>query len=85
MRANVLHFEPHVALFVDDNNPLIFYNAIADFAVKKLKTNGHVYAEIHENLAPNVKKLFLDKGFKQVEIKKDMQGKDRMVKATMLL
>jgi release factor glutamine methyltransferase len=85
MHANVLNFEPHIALFVDDNNPLIFYNAIADFAINKLKIDGYVFAEIHESLAANVKELFLNKGFENVVIKKDMQGKDRMLKATMLL
>jgi release factor glutamine methyltransferase len=83
--ANVVNFEPHLALFVDNNDPLIFYNAIADFAKEKLNPNGNVYVEIHENLAFNVKKLFSFKGFQHIEIKKDMQGKDRMIKATMLL
>jgi len=72
-------------LFVKDNDPLIFYEAIADFAKEKLMANGKVYVEIHEEQAFNVKKLFSFKGFNHVEIKKDMQGKERMIKATMLL
>jgi release factor glutamine methyltransferase len=85
MNANVLNFEPHLALFVEDDNPLIFYNAIAAFAKEKLNPNGHAYVEIHENLASDVMKLFSFKGFQHIEVKKDMQGKDRMIKATMLL
>jgi release factor glutamine methyltransferase len=85
MPANVVNFEPHVALFVDANDPLIFYNAIADFALEKLLSNGLIYAEIHEDLSSNVKELFLQKGFTEVTIKKDIHGKKRMLKATMLL
>lgn len=82
--ANVVNFEPHVALFVNENDPLIFYNTIADFALEKLLPNGIVYAELHENLYSDVKKLFLQKGFQDITIKKDLQGKNRMLKATML-
>ena len=84
MPANVVNFEPHVALFVDANDPLIFYNAIADFALEKLLSNGLIYTEIHEDLSSNVKELFLQKGFQDVTIKKDLLGKHRMLKATML-
>ncbi|HVM89660.1 MAG TPA: peptide chain release factor N(5)-glutamine methyltransferase [Puia sp.] len=85
MQQNVIGYEPHLALFVEDDNALMFYEAIAAFAKTKLKPRGTVYVEIHEELAPHVKKLFSFSGFQQVEIKKDMQGKDRMIKATMLL
>ncbi|HSZ85836.1 MAG TPA: peptide chain release factor N(5)-glutamine methyltransferase [Puia sp.] len=81
---NVINFEPHIALFVNDDDPLIFYNVIADFALEKLLSNGIVYAELHEDLFSNVKKLFLQKGFQGVTIKKDLLGKHRMLKATML-
>jgi release factor glutamine methyltransferase len=85
MPANVINFEPHVALFVNENDPLIFYNGIADFALEKLSSSGSIYAEIHEDLSSNVKELFLKKGFQNVTIKKDIHEKKRMLKATMLL
>ena len=78
---NVIRHEPHLALFVSDDDPLQFYTAIADFAKQHLNKNGCVYVEIHEDLAIAVKALFSRKGFKKIEIKKDMQGKERMVKA----
>jgi release factor glutamine methyltransferase len=81
MQANVLNFEPHQALFVHDNEALIFYNAIADFATEKLKKDGSIYVEINERYGEDCCKLLNSKGFSSVEIKKDMQGKDRMIKA----
>jgi release factor glutamine methyltransferase len=85
MTANVTDYEPHLALFVEDNDSLIFYRAIADFANEKLSAHGKIFVETHENQSANVKKLFSVKGFSSVEIKKDMQGKERMLKATTLL
>ncbi|SRR5579871_178692 len=85
LAEHVKNFEPHTALFVNDNDPLVFYKAIADFAAEKLLLPGRIYVETHEELAGNVKKLFLQKGFDEVTIKKDIYGKDRMLKATMLL
>jgi release factor glutamine methyltransferase len=81
---NVVNFEPHIALFVNDDDPLIFYKAIADLALEKLLPNGMIYAELHEDLSSDVKELFLQKGFQAVTIKKDLHGKNRMLKATML-
>jgi release factor glutamine methyltransferase len=60
---------------------LIFYKAIADFGKEKLNKNGNIYAEIHEDFANEVRNLFLLKGYRFVEVKKDLQGKDRMIKA----
>jgi release factor glutamine methyltransferase len=80
MKKNVVEFEPATALFVPDNNPLIFYKAIADFGKEKLSPGGRIYLEIHENLGGKVKKLFQTGGYDPIEIKKDMQGKDRMIK-----
>ncbi|HEU4575904.1 MAG TPA: peptide chain release factor N(5)-glutamine methyltransferase [Chitinophagaceae bacterium] len=80
MQPNVLNFEPHTALFVPDNDSLVFYKAIIDFAVTHLKAGGAVYAEIHENLGAGTSRLFEAAGF-SVQLKKDMQGKDRMIKA----
>ncbi len=85
MQQNVIGYEPHLALFVEDNNPLIFYEAIADFASKKLLPEGKIFVEIHEAQSSNVKKLFLLNNFQHVEIKKDILGKERMIKATTLL
>lgn len=80
MHPNVVDFEPHTALFVPDNDALIFYKAIAGFAKKRLYSNGTIYLEIHEDLGAAVVELFQSEGFASVEIKKDMQGKERMVK-----
>ena len=81
MNANVLNFEPHNALFVRDEDELIFYKALANFGKERLYDNGCIYAEVHENFCQSVVKLFKNQGYKKVEIKKDMQGKERMVKA----
>lgn len=82
MRPNVLNHEPHTALFVPNDDALLFYKAIAQFAKKRLYTNGAIYLEIHEDLGHDVVTLFKNEGFHRVEIRKDMQGKERMVKAS---
>ncbi|MEI9943220.1 MAG: peptide chain release factor N(5)-glutamine methyltransferase [Chitinophagaceae bacterium] len=83
MASNVLEYEPAKALFVPDSGPLIFYKAIADFGKTHLNKDGIIYAEIHENLANEIKELF-QSGNYEIEIKKDMQGKDRMMKALII-
>lgn len=80
MRANVSQYEPHIALFVQDESPLIFYQAIALCGKKMLNPNGIIYVEIHESLGEEVVNLFQQNGY-TTELKKDLQGKDRMVKA----
>jgi release factor glutamine methyltransferase len=80
MRKNVLNFEPHTALFVTENNALVFYETIADFSRQHLNKKGSIFCEIHESIGKDVKEIFLQKGFES-EIKKDMQGKDRMIKS----
>lgn len=82
MRPNVLEYEPHIALFVEDNDPLIFYRAIADFAKQKLKQGGAIYVEVHEDIGHDVQRLFAEEGLDGIELKKDMQGKDRMLRVT---
>jgi release factor glutamine methyltransferase len=82
MAPHVVNFEPHMALFVEDQDPLIFYRALADFAAKKLLPGGRIFAEIHEGLGTQVVDLFHVSGFQSIALRKDMQGKDRMVKAT---
>jgi len=83
MHTNVIAYEPHVALFVPDENPLLFYNAISDFALSHLKEKGSLYFEIHENFANDIVNLMQQKGFQSIEIKKDLQQKNRMVKAVL--
>lgn len=84
MSKNVLEFEPHLALFVQDNDPLLFYKAIADFAIQNLSPKGTLYFEINEALGNNMKNLLETKGFKGVRIVKDISGKDRISKAWMM-
>lgn len=79
MDANVLDFEPHTALFVPDNDALLFYKAIVTFAQTKLNPGGLLFFEIHEDLSPAVIGLLESEGF-TATLKKDMQGKDRMVR-----
>jgi release factor glutamine methyltransferase len=80
MNPNVVGYEPHQALFVPDDNALIFYEAIASFAKEHLYENGCIYVEIQEDLSEEVVQLFTAYGFQNIVLKKDMQGKDRMVK-----
>jgi release factor glutamine methyltransferase len=81
MSNNVLEYEPHLALFVSSDDPLLFYRAIATMATRKLNANGVLYFEIHENYGQETLDMLSLKGFKELELRKDLQGKDRMVKA----
>lgn len=80
MNKNVLEFEPASALFVPDDNALIFYKRIIEFAQKKLNPNGKIYVEINQNLAKETQALF-QINFNYVELKKDISGNYRMLKA----
>lgn len=80
MKAHVIEHEPHAALFVTDDDPLVFYTALAHFGKDRLYPNGSIYAEIHEEAGKKIAELFQTEGY-SVTIKKDMQGKERMVKA----
>ena len=82
MHQNVTGFEPHSALFVPEHDPLIFYKAIADFAQKKLVPGGYLFFEINENFGKEILEVMADKGFTNIELRKDMSGRDRMVKAS---
>ena len=82
MRANVLDYEPSTALFVSDNDPLIFYRKILEFAQKTLKPDGEVWFEINEKLGKETKDLCLELGFKDAEIIKDFRERDRVLRAT---
>ena len=78
---NVLQYEPHVALFVKDKDPLLFYEKIADFAKINLINNGVLFFEINQYLGKETINLLQHKGFQNVELKKDLFGNDRMIKA----
>lgn len=78
MDKNVTLFEPHIALFVPQNDPLIFYKKILLFAEEHLEDDGKIFLEIHENLAIETATIFTEKNY-EVVIKKDMQGKERML------
>ena len=82
MRANVLDYEPSSALFVSDNDPLIFYRKILEFAQKALKPDGEVWFEINEKFGAEMKNLCVKMGFKDVEIIKDFRERDRIMRAT---
>ena len=82
MRANVLGYEPSSALFVSDNDPLIFYRKILEFAQKSLKPDGEVWFEINEKFGEEMKNLCVKMGFKDVEIIKDFRERDRILRTT---
>jgi len=82
MHTNVTDFEPHTALFVPENDPLIFYKAITNFAAKNLTSDGLLFFEINESLGNETIELLKDKGFKNIELRKDMSGRNRMIRAT---
>jgi release factor glutamine methyltransferase len=81
MHSNVTDFEPHTALFVPEHDPLIFYKAIADFALLNLQPNGLLFFEINESYGRETVELLKNKGFRNMELRKDMSGRDRMIKA----
>lgn len=81
IQPNVLNFEPHLALFVPDNDPLLFYRKIIEFAAKHLKTGGQLFFEIHRDRGQEVMQLLSEAGFAEIELRKDLSGNDRMLKA----
>jgi len=81
IKNNVLNNEPHLALFVDDNNPLLFYDKIADFAKENLKPNGQLFFEINQYLGTETSDLLKQKKFNTIELKKDIFKNNRMIKA----
>ncbi|APY12720.1 protein-(glutamine-N5) methyltransferase, release factor-specific [Seonamhaeicola sp. S2-3] len=80
MKANVLNNEPHLALFVSDDNPLLFYKAICEFSNKNLNKGGKLFFEINEYLGKDMTQLLKDYNFKNIELKQDIFNKDRMVR-----
>jgi release factor glutamine methyltransferase len=83
MEANVLDYDPHSALFVSDKDPLVFYRAIAEFALENLAPNGALYFEINQYLGRETCDLLIGLGYKNVELREDINGNARMIKATL--
>jgi len=78
--AHVLDFEPHIALFVPQSEPLLFYEKIAAFSIEHLKTGGMIFFEIHRDFGKQTVMLLEDIGYKDVELCKDISGNDRMIR-----
>lgn len=83
MPTHVLAFEPEMALFVEDADPLLFYRVIADFAMQKLQQDGALFFECNEFNASQVLELLREKGFVDLELRKDLSGAERMIKGTL--
>ena len=83
MRKIVIDFEPHLALFVPDEDPLLFYQKISFFGKDHLSKTGNIFVEINESLGKEVTSLFRKENY-AVELRKDMHGKDRMLKASLI-
>lgn len=81
MELNVLGYEPSLALFVEDANPLVFYRNIALFARQNLKPGGALFFEINQAYGPEMKALLAELGFMEIELRQDIFGNDRMIKA----
>ena len=79
INKNVLDYEPHLALFVEDDDALLFYRKIAHLAQKNLSENGQLYFEINQYLGKQMIELLQETGFKNIELKKDIYGNDRMI------
>ena len=82
MEPHVLEHEPHQALFVPDDDPLLFYRAIADYATKTLRHGGTLYLELNAHYAEDCRQLFIQNGFADVRLMEDQFGKLRFLKAT---
>ena len=81
LEQNVRDFEPHLALFVDDEDPLIFYKKIADLALLNLNPNGLLFFETHHKFHEELEREMKKRGFINIELRKDLQGLDRFLKA----
>ena len=82
IKKNVLDYEPHLALFVEDTDALLFYRKIAQLALKNLAPNGLLFFEINQYLGKETVELLKNLGLKNIELKKDIYGNDRMVKSS---
>lgn len=81
MESNVLENEPHLALFVPDNDPFLFYRAIARIGQKHLVPNGRLYFEINAQKGLEMETMLRQENYKEIELIQDLYGKDRMIKA----
>ena len=81
MKKNVLDYEPHNALFVSDNDPLIYYKEIAKIATNNLNKNGLLFFEINEKYSKQIIELLSNLNFVDIELKKDINGRDRIIKS----
>lgn len=81
MKPHVLEHEPHVALFVPDDDPLLFYRTIADFSIHSLMPDGWLYFEVNPLYIKELKTMLAEKGFENIEVKIDLFGKERMIRA----
>lgn len=84
IKNNVLQNEPHIALFVSDENPLLYYDKIADFAKQNLSSKGILFIEINQYLGKETINLLQQKRFKSIELRKDIFKNDRMIKASLI-
>ena len=84
MRKNVLDYEPSIALFVNDNDPLIFYKKIINLVENTTNKETHLYFEINESYAEELIKLFDLQKWQRPELRKDIRGKDRMIKSVLI-
>ena len=82
IKKNVLDYEPHLALFVEDTDALLFYRKIAQLALKNLSPNGLLFFEINQYLGNETVELLENLGFKNIELKKDIYGNDRMIRCS---
>ena len=80
MKLNVLDYEPHGAIFVDDDDTLLYYRAVSEFARTHLDVGGSLFFEINRAYGNDVARILVEMGFGEVEIMKDMAGNDRFVK-----
>jgi release factor glutamine methyltransferase len=81
MGKNVLDYEPHQALFVPENRPLLFYERIAETGIRTLKPGGRLYFEINAAFGNDIRNMLEEKGYGSIQLKQDISGKDRMIKA----
>lgn len=82
MDHHVLDYEPNLALFTPDDNYLIFYEKVAAFAKSHLKPGGTIYMEMNEFKVPEIKEVFKLAGYEHIEVRKDLQGKERMIRVS---
>lgn len=85
LSPRVAEHEPSIALFVPDNDPIIFYRAIAEFSLAHLRTGGKLYFEINRDLGPEIVEMLVNLKFSSVQLRKDIQGNNRMISASLNL